>query len=101
MDVSVHDELFRFFSQLKRSIDVTHRHVSVEHLPRYLAEFNFPLLHSEDERHRSHVSDDRTGGRATAHIQGGSLVDGDYVHTFRRVSMTIEHLDPIGIRYDR
>lgn len=30
-----------FFSQLKRSIDGTHHHVSVEHLPRYLAEFDY------------------------------------------------------------
>ena len=30
-----------FFSQLKRSIDGTRDHVSVEHLPRYLAEFDF------------------------------------------------------------
>lgn len=30
-----------FFSQLKRSVDGTHYHVSVEHLPRYLAEFDF------------------------------------------------------------
>lgn len=30
-----------FFAQLKRSIDGTHHHVSVEHLPRYLAEFDF------------------------------------------------------------
>jgi ISXO2-like transposase domain len=30
-----------FFSQLKRSIDGTHHHVSVEDLPRYLAEFDF------------------------------------------------------------
>lgn len=30
-----------FFSQLKRSIDGTHHHVSTEHLPRYLAEFDF------------------------------------------------------------
>jgi transposase-like protein len=29
------------FSQLKRSIDGTHHHVSPEHLPRYLAEFDF------------------------------------------------------------
>lgn len=29
------------FSQLKRSIDGTHHHVSAEHLPRYLAEFDF------------------------------------------------------------
>ena len=31
-----------YFSQLKRSIDGTHHHVSREHLPRYLAEFDFP-----------------------------------------------------------
>lgn len=30
-----------FFSQLKRSLDGTHHRVSVEHLPRYLAEFDF------------------------------------------------------------
>lgn len=30
-----------FFSQLKRSIDGTHHHVSREHLHRYLAEFDF------------------------------------------------------------
>ena len=30
-----------FFSQLKRSVDGTHHRVSVEHLPRYLAEFDF------------------------------------------------------------
>jgi transposase-like protein len=30
-----------FFSQLKRSIDGTHHHVSGEHLARYLAEFDF------------------------------------------------------------
>lgn len=30
-----------YFSQLKRSIDGTHHAVSVEHLPRYLAEFDF------------------------------------------------------------
>ena len=30
-----------FFSQLKRSIDGTHHHVTVGHLPRYLAEFDY------------------------------------------------------------
>jgi hypothetical protein len=30
-----------YFSQLKRSIDGTHHHVSREHLPRYLAQFDF------------------------------------------------------------
>jgi transposase-like protein len=30
-----------YFSQLKRSIDGTYRHVSVRHLPRHLAEFDF------------------------------------------------------------
>ncbi|MBV8980371.1 MAG: IS1595 family transposase [Acidimicrobiia bacterium] len=30
-----------FFAQLKRSIDGTHHHVSVEHLNRYLAEFDY------------------------------------------------------------
>jgi hypothetical protein len=30
-----------YFSQLKRSLDGTHHHVSREHLHRYLAEFDF------------------------------------------------------------
>ena len=30
-----------FFSQLKRSLDGTHHRISREHLPRYLAEFDF------------------------------------------------------------
>ncbi len=30
-----------FFSQLKRSLSGTHHAVSVEHLPRYLAEFDY------------------------------------------------------------
>ncbi len=30
-----------FFSQLKRSLDGTHHHISKTHLPRYLAEFDF------------------------------------------------------------
>ena len=30
-----------FFAQLKRSIDGTHHHVSREHLPRYVGEFDF------------------------------------------------------------
>ena len=30
-----------YFSQLKRSLDGTHHHVSREHLERYLAEFDY------------------------------------------------------------
>ncbi len=39
-DVST-NRLENYFSQLKRSLDGTHHHVSREHLPRYLAEFDF------------------------------------------------------------
>ncbi|MEQ8842197.1 MAG: IS1595 family transposase [Acidimicrobiales bacterium] len=39
-DVST-NQAENFFSQLKRSIDGTHHHVSPEHLPRYLAEFDY------------------------------------------------------------
>ncbi len=35
------NQLEGFFSQLKRSVDGTHHHVSVEHLPRYLAEYDY------------------------------------------------------------
>jgi len=34
-----------FFSQLKRSLDGTHHHVSVEHLDRYLSQFDFMYSH--------------------------------------------------------
>ncbi len=34
-----------YFSQLKRSVDGTHLHVSREHLPRYLAQFDFMYSH--------------------------------------------------------
>jgi len=37
-----------FFSQLKRSVDGTHHHVSVEHLPRYLAEFDYRYSYRQD-----------------------------------------------------
>jgi transposase-like protein len=35
------NKLENFFSQLKRSLDGTHHRVSKEHLPRYLAEFDY------------------------------------------------------------
>jgi transposase-like protein len=37
-----------YFSQLKRSIDGTHHHVSTEHLQRYLAQFDFMYSHCRD-----------------------------------------------------
>ena len=39
-DVST-NQAENYFSQLKRSLDGTHHHVSREHLPRYLQEFDF------------------------------------------------------------
>ena len=53
-----------YFSQLKRSIDGTHHHVSREHLARYLAQFDFLATHhqaSDTERMRILIG--RTGGR--------------------------------------
>jgi hypothetical protein len=37
-----------YFSQLKRSIDGTHHHVSTAHLPRYLAEFDYRYTTRKD-----------------------------------------------------
>jgi transposase-like protein len=37
-----------YFSQLKRSLDGTHHHVSVDHLDRYLAEFDFRYSYRKD-----------------------------------------------------
>jgi transposase-like protein len=53
-----------FFSQLKRSIDGTHHHVSVEHLPRYLAEFDFRYsTRKMDDTARMERMMCQTGGR--------------------------------------
>lgn len=53
-----------YFSQLKRSLDGTHHRVSVQHLPRYLAEFDFRYttrkLTDSQRMERMMVS---TGGR--------------------------------------
>lgn len=53
-----------YFSQLKRSIDGTHHHVSVEHLDRYLAEFDYRYSTrtlSDSERMVGLI--EQTGGR--------------------------------------
>jgi ISXO2-like transposase domain len=53
-----------YFSQLKRSLDGTHHYISVEHLHRYLAEFDFRYTTCKDtdsERMDRIVS--QTGGR--------------------------------------
>jgi transposase-like protein len=53
-----------YFSQLKRSIDGTHHHVSREHLSRYLAEFDFRYSHREvDDSTRMRSVMSRTGGK--------------------------------------
>jgi len=53
-----------FFSQLKRSIDGTHHHVSKEHLPRYLAQFDWLYTHchaTDSQRMRTLLGN--VGGR--------------------------------------
>lgn len=53
-----------YFSQLKRSLDGTHHHVSTRHLPRYLAEFDYRYSTrklSDTQRMRQVVG--RIGGR--------------------------------------
>jgi hypothetical protein len=53
-----------YFSQLKRSIDGTYHHVSVEHLSRYLAEFyySYSTRHMDDSS-RMRIVLGRAGGR--------------------------------------
>jgi len=61
-----------FFSQLKRSIDGTHHHVSVDHLRRYLAEFAFRYTYrkeSDTDRMARIVS--QTGGRSLMYREPG------------------------------
>lgn len=57
-----------YFSQLKRSIDGTHHHVSVEHLGRYLAEFDFRYsTHDDTDTARVNTLMGRVGGRRLAY----------------------------------
>ena len=55
-----------FFSQLKRSIDGTHHRVSVEHLPRYLIEFDFRYSTCK-------MSDERRVQRLMGQVDGRRL----------------------------
>lgn len=53
-----------YFSQLKRSLDGTHHHVSTEHLGRYLAEFDFrSSTHFVDDAQRMRRLLGQVGGR--------------------------------------
>lgn len=62
-DVSV-NQAENFFSQLKRSLDGTHHHVSRTHLPRYLAEFDYRYTTRDlSDTHRMQRLMLRTGGR--------------------------------------
>jgi hypothetical protein len=63
-----------YFSQLRRSLDGTYHRVSVEHLPRHLAEFDFRFTNSEAERLAAHGADRRSDWRTTTPLQSDSLV---------------------------
>lgn len=54
-----------YFSQLKRSVDGTHHHVSREHLPRYLAHFDFMYsnCHATDTQRMGMIVDGVAGRR--------------------------------------
>ncbi len=56
-----------YFSQLKRSLDGTHHHVSVEHLDRYLAEFDFRYSSRKltDTQRTARLMGQTTGRRLT------------------------------------
>lgn len=62
-DVST-NQAENYFSQLKRSIDGTHHHVSREHLDRYLAEFDFRFsTHRITDTERLKMLGKQFGGR--------------------------------------
>ncbi len=59
-----------YFSQLKRSLDGTHHHVSPEHLERYLAEFDFRYTTCKDsDTERMAQIVEQTGGRRLTYYQ--------------------------------
>lgn len=65
-DVTTND-VEGFFSQLKRSLDGTHHHVSREHLPRYLAEFDYrySTRKMSDGQRMNHLMGQVAGRRLT------------------------------------
>jgi len=74
-DVST-NQAENYFSQLKRSLDGTHHHVSVEHLPRYLAEFDFRYTHrKESDTARMSRLIGRVAGRRLTYRQPGTAAD--------------------------
>jgi hypothetical protein len=61
-----------YFAQLKRSLDGTHHHVSVEHLDRYLAEFDFRFSTCKaTDTERVGMPAGRVGGRRLTYCQPG------------------------------
>lgn len=73
-DENAEDHAEGYFSQLKRSLDGTHHHVSVEHLPRYLAEFDFRYTTRKlSDSARMQQMIDQTGGRRLSYepLTGG------------------------------
>lgn len=59
-----------YFSQLKRSLDGTHHHVSPEHLERYLAEFDFRYTTCKDtDAERMAQIVEQTAGRRLTYYQ--------------------------------
>jgi ISXO2 transposase-like protein len=59
-----------WLSQLKRSIDGTFHHVSVEHLPRYLAEFDWRATYcKQTDTERMNILLGRVGGRRLMYRQ--------------------------------
>ena len=90
------NRLENYFSQLKRSIDGTHHHVSREHLPRYLAEFDFRYSTCDmTDSQRMGLLVDRSEGRRLTykHTTGSysaslvnphsskALIDGAWIHS--------------------
>lgn len=70
-DVST-NQAENYFSQLKRSIDGTHHHVSLEHLARYLAEFDFRHTTrrlTDTERVARAIR--QAGGRRLTYVEAG------------------------------
>ncbi len=71
-DGATTNQLENYFSQLKRSIDGTHHHVSVEHLHRYLAEFDFRYTTCKDtDTERMSKMVKRVAGRRMTYREPG------------------------------
>jgi len=96
-----------FFSQLKRSIDGTHHHVSVQHLDRYMDEFAFRHTDCNDtDTERMIRIIGRATGRGMSYKRPSDrwrrskrrpCISAPFTHTARARRYSLLTFDPVSV----